>query len=78
MQGTLCFFGTYSVSEAEHALNLHIESSSFPNWNGTDQKRFQTLTGDELKWTNPAPRAAGPLMWHGNERSKRSVGRNHG
>jgi len=65
VQGTLCFFGTYTVSEADGSLNLHIESSSFPNWNGTDQKRFQTLTGDELKWTNPAPASGGTayVVW---------------
>jgi hypothetical protein len=65
VQGTLCFFGTYTVSEADFTLNLHIESSSFPNWNGTDQKRFQTLTGDELKWTNPAPASGGTayVVW---------------
>ena len=65
VQGTLCFFGTYSVIEAERTLNLHIESSSFPNWNGTDQKRFQALTGDELKWTNPTPASGGTayVVW---------------
>jgi hypothetical protein len=69
VQGTLCFFGTYSVNEAEHTLNLHIESSSFPNWNGTDQQRFLTLTGDELKWTNPTPASGGTayVIW---ERAK--------
>jgi hypothetical protein len=65
VQGTLCFFGTYSVSEAERALNLRIESSSFPNWNGTDQKRYFTLTGDEMKWTNPTPSSGGTayVVW---------------
>jgi hypothetical protein len=38
VQGVLCYFGTYSVNEVDRALNFHIESSSFPNWNGTDQK----------------------------------------
>ena len=52
-QGILCYFGTYSVSDADHSLNIHIESSSFPNWKGADQKRFLTLTEDEMKWINP-------------------------
>jgi hypothetical protein len=52
-QGVLCFFGTYSVSEADHMLNFHIESSTFPNWNGTDQKRAFTVTKDELTYTSP-------------------------
>ena len=51
VQGILCFFGTYSVSEADHTLNYHIESSSFPNLNGTDQEGSFTLTGDEMTYT---------------------------
>jgi Lipocalin-like domain len=53
--GILCYFGTYSVSDADHS-NIHIESSSFPNWKGADQKRFLTLTEDEMKWINPTSR----------------------
>jgi lipocalin-like protein len=53
VQGVLCYFGTYSVNEADHTLNFHIESSSFPNWNGTDQKRSFTITGDELTYISP-------------------------
>ena len=59
VQGTLCYFGTYSVSEVDHTLNLHFESSSLPNWNETDQKRFLTLTGDAMKWTNPIASSGG-------------------
>ena len=71
VQGTLCYFGRYSVSEVDHTLNLHIESSSFPNWNETDQKRFLTLTGDEMKWTNPIASSGG----HGYSVWKRQEGR---
>jgi Lipocalin-like domain len=53
VQGVLCFFGTYSVNDADHTLNFHIESSTFPNWNGTDQKRAFTVTEDELTYTSP-------------------------
>src|SRR3984957_19391639 len=59
-QGILCYFGTYSVSDADHSLNIHIENSSFPNWKGTDQKRFLTLTEDEMKWINPTASTGGP------------------
>ncbi len=58
VEGSLSYFGTYSVSGTD--LLLHVESSSFPNWNGTDQKRTNmTLSGDELKWTQPTPSAGG-------------------
>ena len=53
VQGSICYFGTYSVSEADQTLNYHIEGSSFPNFNRTDQKRTFSLTGDEMKYTGP-------------------------
>ena len=45
-QGTITYFGTYSVDEADRAMLIHIDASSFPNWNGADQKRLVTLTED--------------------------------
>ena len=56
VQGSLAYFGTYSVSEADKTLALQIEGSTFPNWEGADQKRQSfTLAGDELKYVNPTP-----------------------
>jgi hypothetical protein len=67
VHGTLCYFGTYSVNDADRSLNIHIENSSYPNWSGTDQKRFVTLTEDEMKWINPTgsngPGFTGHTMW---------------
>jgi Lipocalin-like domain len=57
VQGTLAYSGTYSVSDK--TLTFHVEASTFPNAEGADQKRLITLTGDELKWTNPAPTVGG-------------------
>ena len=65
-QGSITYFGTYAVNEADGAVTLHIERSSFPNWNGTDQKRLITsLTAEELKYTNPAASVGGTaeLVW---------------
>jgi hypothetical protein len=63
--GSISYFGTYSVNGPD--LILRIEYSSFPNWNGTEQKRTNfTLAGDELKYTNTAPSTGGPpavLVW---------------
>lgn len=56
-RGTLSVYGTYSVDEAEGSVTQHIEGSSFPNWNGTQQKRLMTITGDELKITVPVASA---------------------
>lgn len=54
VQGSIAHFGTYAVNEADKTITFHIETSTFPNWNGTEQKRPFTLTGDELRWTTPA------------------------
>jgi hypothetical protein len=53
--GTQTYFGTYSTSEADRSIAIHIEGSSFPNWNGTDQKRLVAITGDQLMLTVRPP-----------------------
>jgi hypothetical protein len=66
VQGSISYFGTYSVNETDGTVTLHIERCSFPNWNGTDLKRIITsLTGEELKYTNPAASVGGAaeLAW---------------
>jgi hypothetical protein len=60
--GTITYFGTYSVNEADRTILIRIDGSSFPNWNGADQKRLFALTGDELKLTvPPAPTGGGTI-----------------
>ena len=51
VQGSNAHFGRYTVNEADKTITFHIENSTFPNWNGAEQKRPLTITGDELKWT---------------------------
>ena len=46
--GTITYFGTYSANETDSSIAIHVEGSSYPNWNGTDQKRFVAITGDQL------------------------------
>lgn len=55
LAGSLSFFGTYSVNESDHVLVLRPEASTFPNWVGADQKRYFTIVGAEMKWTNRTP-----------------------
>jgi hypothetical protein len=54
VQGMNAHFGRYTVNETDKTITFHIETSTFPNWNGIEQKRPFTLTGDELKWTTAA------------------------
>ena len=48
VQGSLASFGTYSVNETDKTYTQHVESCTFPNWNGTDQKYSFDISGDEL------------------------------
>ena len=59
VQGSIAHFGRYTVNEADKTLTFHIETSTFPNLNGAEQKRPVTITGDELKWTVPAASGGG-------------------
>jgi hypothetical protein len=62
IQGSISHFGTYSVSEADKTINFRIETSTFPNWDGTEQKRSFTLTGDELKYTIATGSGGGTVL----------------
>jgi hypothetical protein len=65
--GVVAYFGTYSVNEAGRIVTLHIERSSFPNWEGTDQQRKFEFVGDELRYTAASstanPAEAAQLVW---------------
>ena len=52
--GSIAYYGTYSINEADRVLTAKVEGGTFANLIGTDQKRIITsLTADELKFTNP-------------------------
>ncbi len=59
VHGSIAHFGTYTVNETDKTITFHIETSTFPNWNGTEQKRPFTITGDELRWRTPASSGGG-------------------
>lgn len=67
VQGSNSHFGTYSVDETDHTITFRIDYASFPNWEGTSQKRSFTLAGDALKYTVPSPTsgagATGEVEW---------------
>ena len=54
VQGSIAYFGTFTVG-AGGIVNLHVESSTFPNMTGTDQKRSIKISGDEMTWGNATP-----------------------
>ena len=59
VQGSIAHFGRYTVDETNKAITFYIEASTFPNWNGTEQKRPFTVMGDELIWRTPASTGGG-------------------
>jgi hypothetical protein len=65
VQGSITHFGTVSVNAADKTMTFKIETSTFPNSDGTEQKRPFTVTGDELKLTVPAASGGGTasVVW---------------
>jgi Lipocalin-like domain len=66
LQGSIAYYGTWSVDEASKTLITNVEAATFPNLNGATQKRTITsLTADELKYTNPATTAgtSSDVIW---------------
>ncbi len=48
VQGSIFYFGSYSVNEADKTITTHIEVCSFPNWIGVERKSTYTINGDEF------------------------------
>ncbi len=59
VHGTTAAFGTWSFDEASKTLIVRNEGGMFPNQVGTESKRSITLTGDQLRVSNPAPGSGG-------------------
>lgn len=59
MQGAIAHAGRYTVNESDRTVTFHIEQSSFPNWNGTEQRRPITVSGDDMKYTVPTSSIGG-------------------
>jgi hypothetical protein len=56
VQGMISHFGTYQVSEPDHAILFRVEGSSYPNLDGTELKRSFTLLGSQRAWSDlPSP-----------------------
>ena len=49
VQGSITFFGTYTVNDKDGTMVGHVGASSYPNWDGLDQKRNLSISGDEMK-----------------------------
>ena len=62
VQGSISYFGKYSIDESAKAINFELEASSFPNWDGVAQKRPFSITGDEMRFTNSSGSSGGSVL----------------
>lgn len=66
VMGSSTHYGAMAIDERAGVLVFSIEGASFPNWEGTTQRRQYTLDGAELRYEVP-PRADGSIpvsVWH--------------
>jgi Lipocalin-like domain len=60
VDGSIAYYGTYTVDEASKTITLHVDGSTFSAFNGTNQKRIvKSITPDEMNTINPATSDAG-------------------
>jgi Lipocalin-like domain len=59
VDGSIAHSGRYTIDDGGRAITFHIETSTFPNWNGTTQKRPLSVKGDLLVYTVATPSAGG-------------------
>ncbi|KRD79988.1 lipocalin-like domain-containing protein [Lysobacter sp. Root983] len=60
VMGSSTHYGTMTIEPGAGVLVFSIEGSSFPNWEGTIQKRQYRFDGAELRYQVP-PRADGSI-----------------
>jgi hypothetical protein len=64
MEGSIAYYGTYTVNEPDKVVTFRIEASSFPNQVGAEQKRTITgLTAEELKLQNTNVLSGGQINY---------------
>ena len=59
VDSTIAHYGHYTIDDGGKTLTMNIEMSTFPNWDGTTQKRPLKVSGDQLSYTVPTPSTGG-------------------
>jgi len=67
-KGFVAYYGTYEINEEEGTVTHHLEGSLFPNWVGTELKRFFEFSGNQLTLSTPpmpmgGQQVTGVLLW---------------
>jgi hypothetical protein len=58
-RGSLAYYGTYTVNEADKTVTVKIEGATYPNFAGNTQTRGFAISGDQLTITNPSAAQGG-------------------
>jgi hypothetical protein len=66
-EGYVSYCGSYEVNEQGGFVTHRVELSWFPNWLGTEQKRFFEFAGDRLTLKTP------PLTGYGGAQVHRLI-----
>jgi Lipocalin-like domain len=62
MEGSIAYFGTYTVDEAGKSISLRVDASTFPNQVGIEQKRnITSISANDLQVSNPNASAGGQI-----------------
>jgi Lipocalin-like domain len=60
VQGSIAYYGTYTVDEPSKTVTLHVDGSTVSALNGTDQKRIiKSISADEMNTLNPVTTEGG-------------------
>jgi hypothetical protein len=65
VQGSLAYFGRYSVKADGTTLAFHVERCTFANWNSTERTTSLALSPDKLEFTSAVePSLTGSFSSH--------------
>jgi hypothetical protein len=60
MSRSIAMTGRYAVDAEKKTLTFHVENSTFPNWNGSEQKRLIVATDSaRLQYITPTASSGG-------------------
>jgi len=60
MSKSIAMIGSYTFDPADKTLTFKVSNATFPNWDGTDQKRIVVALGkDELRYITPTASSGG-------------------
>lgn len=59
VQGSNATYGRWSIDEQDGMLVSQIDGSTFPGWDGQNQRRTLSIAGDEMKMCVPGAQIGG-------------------